>query len=118
MQALHALSHVEDHIFLWLCKYTVAVDQESRLIIDHCNWMFNLLVFKQIQQVMGVVQIDLFASRQTKQLPTFYGSRPDLRTDAFNQDWSQRRLEDFPRLLLAQEDLVILQSEQDFLMNQ
>ena len=142
-------------------KENVAADQESRVMKDRCDWMLNPVVFNQIQQVMGAVQIDLFASRLTKQLPTFYSWRPDpeaLGTDAFNQDWSQRRgfanpqwsliarclsqiknqvarvvmvtplwtaqhwypkilemLEDFPRLLPA---LVILQSKQDFIMNQ
>jgi len=142
----------------------VAADQESRLMRDRCDWMLNPQVFSQIQQVMGPLQIDLFASRLTKQLPTFYSWRPDPEaqgTDAFNQDWSQERgfanppwcliarclsqikkqaarvvmitplwasqhwyptilemLEEFPRLLPVREDLVILQSEQDFIMSQ
>ena len=75
-------------------KENVAVDQESRLMKDRCDWMLNPQVFSQIQQAMGPLQIDLFASRLTKQLPIFYSWRPDPEaqgTDAFNQDWSQRR---------------------------
>ena len=75
-------------------KDNLAVDQESRLMRDHCDWMLNPQVFNQIQLQMGPLQIDLFASRLTKQLPTFYSWRPDPEaqgTDAFNQDWSQMR---------------------------
>ena len=75
-------------------KENVAADQESRLMKDRCDWMLNPQVFSQIQQAMGLLQIDLFASRLTKQLPIFYSWRPDPEaqgTDAFNQDWSQRR---------------------------
>ena len=66
----------------------MAADQESRLMKDRCNWMLNPLVFNQIQQVMGAVQIDLFASHLTKQLPAFHSWRPDLEAlgkDAFHQ---------------------------------
>jgi len=43
---------------------------------------------------MGPLEIDLFASRLTKQLPRFYSWRPDLEaenTDVFTQDWSKVR---------------------------
>ena len=113
---------------------------------------------------MGPLQTDLFASRLTKQLPSFFSWRPDPEatvTNAFNQNWAQRRgfanppwcliarclsqikrqmarvviitplwasqpwypiilgmLEDYPRILPAGEDLVILPTGQDFIMNQ
>ena len=145
-------------------KDNVIADQESRSMKDRCDWMLNPLVFKQIHLQMGPLEVDLFASRLTKQLPIFYSWRPDPEaqgTDAFRQDWSQMRgfanppwclivcclsqvkrqvarmvmvtllwtsqpwyptilgmLEDFPRILPAQDDLVILQTEQAFIMNQ
>jgi len=43
---------------------------------------------------MGPLEIDLFASCLTKQLPRFYSWRPDQdakSTDAFSQDWLKAR---------------------------
>ena len=59
---------------------------------DRCDWMMHPNLFSQIQQVMGPLEVDLFASRLTHQLPRFYSWRPDPlaeATDAFTQDWSQ-----------------------------
>ena len=55
--------------------------------------MLNPQIFYQINLCMGPLEIDLFASRLTKQLLRFCGWRPDPTwvTDAFNQDWSQIR---------------------------
>ena len=61
-------------------KENVAAGQKLRLLKDHCDWMLNPQVFSQIQQVMGPLQIDLFASHLTKQLPTFYSWKPDQET--------------------------------------
>ena len=72
---------------------TVA-DIESRAIKDRCDWMINPRVFQQLQQLLGPLEIDLFASRLTKQLPRYYSWRPDPEaeaTDAFLQDWTQAR---------------------------
>ena len=145
-------------------KDNIIADRESRLTRDRCDWMLNPLVFQRIQQQMGPLQTDLFASRLTKQLPSFFSWRLDpeaTATDAFNQNWAQTRgfanpprcliarclsqikrqmariviiipqwasqpwypiilgmLEDYPRILLAGEDLVILPTSQDFIMNQ
>ena len=54
----------------------------------------NPKVFQQICQSLGPLQIDLFASRLTKQLPRYYSWRPDPEaeaTDAFTQNWAQAR---------------------------
>ena len=75
-------------------KDNVVVDQESRSMKDRCDWMLNPVVFNQIQLQMGTLEINLFAPRLTKQLPSFYSWRPDPEaqgTDAFCQDWSQMR---------------------------
>ena len=66
-------------------------DQESRTIRDHCDWKLKQQVFQQIQATQGPLEVDLFASRLTKQLPRFYSWRPDPEaeaTDAFMQDWT------------------------------
>ena len=57
-------------------------------------WEWRLLVFQQIQQSLGSLQIDLFASCLTKQLPRYYSWRPDSEveaTDAFTQNWAQAK---------------------------
>ena len=56
--------------------------------------MLNQSIFHQIMTVMGSLEVDLFASRLTRQLAHFYSWRPDLEaeaTDAFMQDWSACR---------------------------
>ena len=55
---------------------TVA-DEESRNVKDRCDWMLNPRIFRQVQALMGPLEIDLFASRLTKQLQRFYSWRPD-----------------------------------------
>ena len=58
---------------------------------DQCDWMLNQSIFHQIMSLMGSLEVDLFASRLTRQLPRFYSWRPDPEaeaTDAFMQDWS------------------------------
>jgi len=126
-------------------------------------WILNPQIFSQIQRQMGPLQIDLFASWLTKQLPNFYSWRPDpeaIAVDAFNQDWASDEgicqpsvvldstlsqikrqmarvvmitplwasqpwyptilgmLEDYPRILPGNEDLVILPTGQEFIMSQ
>ena len=53
-----------------------------------CDWMLNPVVFQRILTQMGPLEVDLFASRLTRQLPRFYSWRPDPEaeaTDAFLQ---------------------------------
>ena len=67
-------------------------DTESRVMIDRSDWKLNPAIFRRINQVMGPVQIDLFASRLTTQCQRYFSWRPDPyaeATDAFLQDWSQ-----------------------------
>ena len=75
-------------------KDNITADRESRSTKDCCDWMLNPQILQLIHQQMGPLQIDLFASRLTKQLPNFYSWRPDpeaIAMDAFNQDWAQTR---------------------------
>ena len=61
---------------------------------DRCDWMLNSQVFDQLSSVMGPLQIDLFASRLTRQHPHFFSWRRDpepTAINAFTQDWSQLR---------------------------
>ena len=69
---------------------TVA-DSESRSLQDHSDWMLCPHVFQTISKAFGPLEIDLFASRLTHQLPRFFSWRSDPlaeAVDAFQQDWS------------------------------
>ena len=62
-----------------------------RTIRDCCNWKLKQQVFQQIQAAQDPLEVDLFASCLTNQLPRFYSWRPDPEaeaTDAFMQDWT------------------------------
>ena len=72
----------------------IVADSESRTIKDQCHWMINPRVFQQILQSLGPLEVDLFASHLTKQLPRYYSWRPDPKaeaTDTFLQNWAQVR---------------------------
>ena len=67
-------------------------DEESRTVRDRCDWMLHPQLFSQIERRMGPLEVDMFASRLTHQLPRYFSWRPDPSaeaTDAFTQDWSQ-----------------------------
>jgi len=67
-------------------------DLESRTVRDRCDWMLHPQLFSQIEEKMGPLEVDMFASRLTHQLPRYFSWRPDPAaeaTDAFIQDWSQ-----------------------------
>ena len=57
---------------------------------DRSDWMLNPTLFQRIQRRFPNLEIDLFASRLSSQLPRFFSWRPDPlaeATDAFLQDW-------------------------------
>ncbi len=61
---------------------------------DRTDWMLCPQVFHQINQRVGPLEVDLFATRLTAQLPIYYSWRPDPQaaaTKAFTQDWSLTR---------------------------
>ena len=69
-------------------------DWESRTNRDRSDWKFNSSVFQVLQQQMGPLEVDLFASRLTALLPRFYSWCPDPEaeaTDAFTQNWALHR---------------------------
>ena len=87
---------LDHHIFLTAehlpGRENQIADEESRVVRDRCDWMMHPNLFSQIRQVMGLLEVDLFASRLTHQLPRFFSWRPDPlaeATDTFTQDWSQ-----------------------------
>ena len=54
------------------------------------NWYFRILTSTE-SKLLGLLQVDLFASRFTHQLPNYVSWHPDpgaIACDAFAQDWS------------------------------
>lgn len=58
-------------------KMNIITDSESWIMKDRSDWMSCLTVFNQINQRLGPLEIDLFASRLTHQLMTYVSWRPD-----------------------------------------
>jgi len=50
----------------------ICADQESRPFLDHHNWKLDPLLFPELNQVWGPLEVDLFASQLSTQLPRFY----------------------------------------------
>ena len=68
---------------------TVA-DMESRTVHDRSDWMLRPRTFQAIMEAFGPLDVDLFASRLTHQIPRFFSWRPDPlaeAVDALQQDW-------------------------------
>ena len=71
-----------------------AVDAESRSMKDRTDWKLHPKLFRAIDQQWGPLEVDLFASRLSNQLPRYFSWRPDPlaeATDAFSQQWQQFR---------------------------
>ena len=67
-------------------------DAESRTLRDRSDWMLCPQIFQTIKKAFGPLDVDLFASRLTHQLPRFFSWRPDPlaeAVDAFQQDWGR-----------------------------
>lgn len=70
----------------------VRADRESRILVDHNDWQLSKVVFSLINQTWRPLDLDLFPTRLSAQLPRFISWRQDPRAgafDAFSQDWSK-----------------------------
>ena len=47
-------------------------DAESRTMRDRMDWKLNPVIFQRIEQLLGPIEVDLFASRITRQCPAYY----------------------------------------------
>ena len=75
---------------LWVSN--AVADLESRLERDRLDWMLAHEVFQRINQMFGPLEVDLFATRLTHQLPHFYSLRLDPlaeAVDAFKTELEQ-----------------------------
>ena len=81
----------------------VRADQESRMLLDSSDWKVDPLMFQTIQEKWGPLEVDLFASRLTHQLPKFVSWRPDplaVHSDAFSMNWRDIQGYAFPPFAL------------------
>ena len=77
----------------------VKADLASRYLEDNSEWKLSPQIFRLICTRWGCLEIDLFASRLSHQLPKYYAWRPNpgsQATDAFLQKWSNQFLYAFP----------------------
>ena len=95
---------------IWLSAAHVAgssnvdADFESRVFNDRTEWMLHNRVFKDITNMFGVPDVDLFASRLNAQLQTFVSWRPDpeaSHVDAFTLAWTDKLFYLFPPFSLV-----------------
>ena len=90
-----ALTALAKSIWLWALERDLMItaqhipgvtnmiaDRKSRLEGDRSNWMLSRSVFHKISQILGPLEVDLFASRLTYQLPWFFSRRPDQLAEA------------------------------------
>ena len=86
-------------------KLNETADEESRVMKDRSDWMLCPEVFQTINYKLGPLEVDLFASRLSTQIPTFVSWRPDpeaMATDAFTLDWKGLKAYANPPTVLAQ----------------
>ena len=72
-------------------KLNTEADWESRNHYDSSEWKLDPNIFQKLCQIWGVPEIDLFASRTSHQLKTYYAWKPDpfsRATDAMQQNWT------------------------------
>ena len=84
-------------------KLNIRADRESRILTDSSDWKLNPNLFQAILRTWGPLEIDLFASRLTFQLPRFASWKPDplaIQTDAFTMNWQKIRGYAFPPFAL------------------
>ena len=74
-------------------------DMESRKKAEASDWRLDPVIFQQLQQVRGPLEIDLFAARHNTQLENYFSWQldPDAQgTDAFRHSWTTLKGYAFP----------------------
>ena len=77
----------------------IQADWESRNQRDSSEWKLNTQTFQKLYQIWGTPNIDLFASRISHQLRTYFAWKPDPHskaTDAMQQNWRHLYAYAFP----------------------
>lgn len=76
-----------------------SADQQSRVYLDSSNWRLDPHLFQRLNQVLGPLNVDLFADRLNAQLSKFASWKPDpqaMATDAFQLSWAEIQGYAFP----------------------
>ena len=72
----------------------VVADAESRSMTDRTDWKLHPRLFQGINQKWGPLEVGLFESCLSIQLPRYFSWKPDPlaeATDAFTQQWEKFR---------------------------
>lgn len=90
------LNQMAKDLWLWCMNMSITLkavhlagkltDEESRIMKDRTDWQLCPEVFQMINRQLGPLQIDLFVSRLSNQLPQYVRWRPAM---VFSLDWSQ-----------------------------
>ena len=81
----------------------VIADSESSNHLDFSDWMLCKVVFQTIQNLWGPLELDLFVSWLTNQLPRFVSWKPDPHAEAvaaFSVQWNIVKGYAFPSFCL------------------
>lgn len=93
----------------------IDADRESRCTNVDTEWMLKPQIFKELNQTLVTVDIDLFATRINAQLPKYVSWRPDpcaFSIDAFSLLWSDFKAYIFPPFSLIPRILQKLEEDQ------
>ena len=77
----------------------VIADKNSRIFSYSSEWMLSDKIFKQITDIYGTPEIDMFASRLNYRLPKYVSWKPDpgsIAVDAFSTNWTNIYILCFP----------------------
>ena len=83
-------------------------DKASRVFDIKTEWELSNSVFSKLVHIFGNFEIDLFASRLNKKLPTYVAWKPDpdaLFIDAFSNSWARYLFYAFPPFSVIQKCL-------------
>ena len=91
-------------------------DWESRHVssVSTNNWKLNPDIFKQIDHLLGPLELDLFAERMNAQISRYFSWKPDplaVGSDAFTKIWTGEKAYAFPPFCLIPRVLAKIQKE-------
>jgi hypothetical protein len=81
----------------------VIADKKSRVFADQTEWMLDRGVFKNLCEIFGNPEVDMFASRLNAQLDRYVSWKPDPEAesvDAFTVNWGRTCFYAFPPFCL------------------
>ena len=73
-------------------RYNVLADALSRTKVTQTEWKLDPITFHSLEKMLPGMEVDLFATRENAQLPSFVSPFRDplaVATNALTQDWNQ-----------------------------